>query len=462
MTLGALRRLAVSAAPTLRYRLALAACIGLAACPPAQAGVEFVPSDIVPELKISYSIDSAPEGQTDGGLAGSAAGQAAQEDLWDRIRQGFALAEINPSLTRTHETWFKTHASYLGGAVERSRYYLFHIVEEVEKRGMPMEIALLPMIESAFNPTALSPKKASGIWQFIPATARVFGLKQNAWYDGRRDVLAATDAALDYLELLHGRFGSWELALAAYNCGEGCVSRAISGLAGKGQPVRYADLSLPTETRHYVPKLLAVRNIVMAPEKYGLNLRSFANEPYFMRVNLSQPMAAKQAAKLADISVDELLTLNPAYQRRVIHRDTPGVLLLPADKVEIFHYNLNRKSAAQYTLNTYRGKKGESVQRIAERFGVTLQWLKEHNPLQMQRGKLANAQTLYVPSKAQPTQPQRARGKFQLITHTVGKGDTLSALARKYDVDLAELRRHNGGVDSLKPGAKLTIPSSNG
>lgn len=344
---------------------------------------------IVPELKISYTLD---------GLA--AAEDSRPQDVWDRIRMGFRLAEVNPDLTRRHERWYAERSEHLLRAIERSRPYLYHIADEVEKRDMPMEIALLPLIESAFNPMAQSPKKAAGIWQFIPSTGRVFGLQQNAWYDGRRDVLAATRAALDYLEVLNGQFGSWELALAAYNCGEGCVARAIARNRARGLSTSYAALPLPTETRHYVPKLLAVRNLVRDPQTAGISLQSIENEPYFVQVKISQPMQIKQAAKLADISMEEFLALNPAFQRRVIHTDTRGVLLLPADKVGVFHHNLQKKATQLSGLQVYQGRKGESVNGIARRFGVTPEWLKEHNPLKSSRGTLVTDQVLYVPMPA--------------------------------------------------------------
>lgn len=355
---------------------------------------------IVPELKISYTLD---------GLA--AAEDSRPQDLWDRIRVGFRLAEVNPDLTRRHERWYAERSEHLLRAIERSRPYLYHIADEVEKRDMPMEIALLPLIESAFNPMVQSPKKAAGIWQFIPSTGRVFGLQQNAWYDGRRDVLAATRAALDYLEVLNGQFGSWELALAAYNCGEGCVARAIARNRARGLSTSYAALPLPTETRHYVPKLLAVRNLVRDPQTAGISLQSIENEPYFVQVKISQPMQIKQAAKLADISMEEFLALNPAFQRRVIHTDTRGVLLLPADKVGVFHHNLQKEATQLGGLQVYQGRKGESVNGIARRFGVTPEWLKEHNPLKSSRGRLVTDQVLYVPKPAKSSPARLVRSE---------------------------------------------------
>lgn len=376
---------------------------------PAASATSADAAGIVPELKISYTLN---------GLASVQEVQMRPQDLWERIRMGFRLAEVNPELTRRHERWYAERSDYLLRAIDRSRPYLYHIADEVEKRDMPMEVALLPLIESAFNPMAESPKQATGIWQFIPSTGRVFGLQQNAWYDGRRDVLAATRAALDYLQVLHRQFGSWELALAAYNCGEGCVARAIARNRARGLPTSYAALPLPTETRHYVPKLLAVRNLVRDPQSAGISLQAMANEPYFVQVRISQPMPTRQAAKLADMSLEEFLALNPAFQRRIIHTDTRGVLLLPADKVEVFHHNLQNKGGQPDGLQVYQGRKGESASAIARRFGVSLEWLKEHNPLRLSRGKLVTDQALYVPkpAKAAParlvqSEPSTGSGK---------------------------------------------------
>ncbi|MDP2835132.1 MAG: transglycosylase SLT domain-containing protein [Pseudomonadota bacterium] len=403
-----------------------------------------------PELKISYALSAA-----------AIEPEQAQGALWKRIRAGFRLAESNPELTRVHEEWFRKHPSYLEQGAERSRLYLYFIVEEVEKRGIPMEIALLPMIESAYNPLALSPMKASGLWQFIPSTGKVYGLKQNAWYDGRRDVLTATRAALDHLEDLHAKFGDWELALAAYNCGEGCVARAQS--RQKGNSTDYASLKLPTETRHYVPKLIAVRNIVLDPKRFDIALGEVANEPYFMQVKLSQPMEAKQAARLADMNLDDFLSLNPGFQRRVIHTDTRGVMLLPTERVETFQFNLHRQGVDKLSLRPYQAKRGENAGKIAGQFGVTLEWLKEHNPVKLYRGKVAQAQTLLVPTTAvgNPKIPSAAKAKRpSMRTHTVRRGDTLDRVAKLYSVQVTDIRRWNVTDEPLMPGATLEIPFS--
>lgn len=423
----------------------LALCLGLGRMPLQAADLP------LPALKISYAI---------GGTA-----LAGDDDLWDRIRDGFSLDEANPQLVRVHERWFSTHSGHLQRAAERSRPYLYHIVEEVEKRGMPMEIALLPMIESAFNPMALSPRKASGIWQFIPSTGRIFGLDQNAWYDGRRDVVQATQAALDYLEKLYGMFGRWDLALAAYNCGEGCVQRAQK----RSRNQDYAHLRLPNETRNYVPKLLAVRNVIRNPEAFGITLAPMANEPYFMPIKLKQPIEARTAAKLAEMRLDDLLALNPGFQRRVIHTDTQNMLLLPTDRLEIFQFNLHRQGLEKGSLQTYAAKKGESAAHIAAKFDVTVAWLKEHNPLRLWKGRLTQSQNLVVPrvmasktaGKARLSQVQSDTSST-LRTHTVQKGETLTKLARLYDVDVAEIKRLNGIEDRIVPGMELDIPDTTG
>lgn len=407
-----------------------------------------------PTLKISYALTSAAAEQDQ---------TEAQAALWGRIRTGFRLAESDPALTRIHEQWFSKHPAYLERGVERSRLYLYFIVEEVEKRGMPMEIALLPMIESAYNPLALSPMKASGMWQFIPSTGKIYGLKQNAWYDGRRDVITATRAALDYLQKLHDMFGDWELALAAYNCGEGCVARAQTRQHGK--VVDYTSIKLPTETRHYVPKLIALRNIVLDPKRFGINLEDVANEPYFMQVTLSQPMEAKQAARLADMNLEEFISLNPGFQRRVIHTDTRDVLLLPTERVEAFQFNLHRQGVDKLSLRPYQARRGESASKIAGQFGVTLEWLKEHNPVKLFRGNVAQAQTLLVPSAAKtagnPQAPTASKARRPTMrTHTVRKGDTLDRVAKLYNVRIADIRRWNESVEPLQPGATLEIPFS--
>jgi membrane-bound lytic murein transglycosylase D len=394
-------------------------------------------------LKISYAIATLPIQHVE---------EAAEIDLWARIRKGFKLPESDPRLTRIHEQGFTRNTAHIERIAERSRPYLFHIVDQVERRGMPMEIALLPIIESAFNPLANSPMKASGIWQFMPATGRVYGLQQNAWYDGRRDILQATDAALDYLEKLYAMFGDWELALAAYNCGEGCVARAQARAAGNS----YTAISLPNETRNYVPKLIAVRNIILDPQRFGIQLAALPNEPYFLQVKLKNPIEARQAASLAEMELDQFLLLNPAFQRRVIHTASQNIVLLPADKIETFQFNLHQRGK-QHRLQHYTAQRGESALNIAKKFGVSLGWLKENNPIKLQNGKFAKAQTLVVPMLKTASVPAKTAAK---LTHQVRRGDTLATLAKLYNVKIAALRQLNDHADPLLPGTTLTIPES--
>jgi membrane-bound lytic murein transglycosylase D len=405
--------------------------------------------------------------------------EAAEVDLWQRIRAGLSMADSNDPLVQTHENSYIKRQDQLQRTLERSRPYLYHIVEQVEKRGMPMEIALLPIIESSFDPQALSPSQAAGIWQFIPSTGRIYGLDQNHWYDGRRDIVAATKAALDHLQYLYRLFNDWELTLAAYNCGEGCVARAITRNRVHGLPTNFGALSLPAETRHYVPKLLAVRNLIRAPEAYGLALENLPNQAYFQTVTLPRPLEAHAAAKLAGMNLDDFLDLNPGFRRKVIYSDTPSKLLLPVDKVDVFNRNLEQTASEMTWLRKYLAQKGESIKQIAERFDVSLQWLREHNPMDTgKKGQLKTATTMIVPavggartvavntSVATPTaqvQPNRTvKAVAGRRVHTVRKGDTLFSLAERYNVAVAEIRALNGKLKILRPGAKLRIPVAKG
>jgi membrane-bound lytic murein transglycosylase D len=390
---------------------------------------------------------------------------ADQDDVWQRIRAGFKIddaASGNP-LVAVHENWYASRPDYVRRMVERSRRYMFHIVEEVDRRAMPMEIALLPMIESAFNPTALSPSSASGIWQFIPSTGRLYGLKQDTWYDGRRDFTAATNAALDYLGKLYLDFGDWELALAAYNCGEGCVARAIQKNVDQGLPTDYASLSLPTETRNYVPKLIAIKNLVLDPERYGIVIDTLPNEPYFGQVTVNASLDIRSAARLAGMSRDEFVALNAAFPRNLIRSDTPVNLLVPVDKADKFQHNL--ESGTWDSWQAYAAQKGERPEAIAKRFEVSVARLKEHNQFHLKRGKLARAQTILVPIKgrgvveAQAAMPDLETADIN--QHVVRRGDTLYSVARRYDLSVTQLTQANPDLDgNLKAGQILRVPLS--
>lgn len=385
------------------------------------------------------------------------------QDVWQRIRNGFKLddaATANP-LTAKHEAWYAARPDYVQRMTQRSRRYLYHIVQEVDRRSMPMEIALLPMIESAFNPKALSTSAASGIWQFIPSTGRHYGLKQNHWYDGRRDFTAATHAALDYLGKLYLDFGDWQLALAAYNCGEGCVARAIQKNVAQGLPTDYASLPLPSETRHYVPKLMAIKNLVRESARFNIALDSLPNQPYFDQVAVNASLDVHSAARLAGISSDEFLALNAAFPRNLIRSDTPVNLLLPAGQADHFQRNLQAGDWDVWQPHTVQ--KGEQADAIAQHFGVSLARLEEHNQLHLKRGRFIQTQTILVPVNRRTPPPARQVAEAPIAApdaHTVRQGDTLFGIARRYGLSVAALQQANPGLArTVKAGQTLVLPT---
>ena len=321
-------------------------------------------------------------------------------DLRQRIISGYNIPDIESSYTGTHEAWYASRPDYVKRMISRSQRYLYHIVVEVEKRGMPSEIALLPMVESAFNPVANSRTKASGIWQFMPATGKTFGLKQDWWVDNRRDVTAATNAALTYLQKLHGMFGSWDLALAAYNAGEGTVQRAIEHNLKKGLPTDYASLPLPEETKNYVPKLQAIKNIMKQPENYGLNIDKIPNRPYFTKVIAPEQIDAKLAASLAEISYEEFVSLNPEYNRPVItETGNAHEILLPVSAANTFKINLANYDKPLVSWQTYHAKRGERMDKIAQKFGINVSQLRDVNDISSGK-KISSSQSLLVPNSA--------------------------------------------------------------
>jgi len=261
-------------------------------------------------------------------------------DLWERIRRGYGIPNLDNELVREREQWYSARPDYMVRMTERGRKYLFHVVEELERRNMPTELALLPFIESAFNPQAVSSAKAAGMWQFVPSTGKYFALKQNVFRDDRRDVLASTRAALDYLQKLYGMFGDWQLALAAYNWGEGSVQRAIAKNQRAGLGTTYSDLSMPMETRMYIPKLQAVKNIVASPEAVGVQLPEILNHPYFQQVPITRDIDVALAAKLAEVKYEDFKALNPSANRPVILAAGTPQILLPWDSATVFQQNL--------------------------------------------------------------------------------------------------------------------------
>jgi membrane-bound lytic murein transglycosylase D len=342
-------------------------------------------------------------------------------DMWARIRAGFKMTNLNGPLVQEWERWYSTRPEYVERMVGRGSHFLYHVMEELERRNMPAEIALLPMIESAYNPQAYSRAHAAGMWQFIPSTGKNYGLRQNFWYDGRRDVLAATSAALDYLEKLHGMFNDWSLALAAYNWGEGAVSRAVAKNQAKGLPTDYESLAMPGETRNYLPKLQAVKNIIANPEQYGIKLADVPNRPYFASITTPQHMDVKVAAALAEISVEEFRFLNPAHNKPVIRADAETIVL-PVEKVMVFQRNLTVRDKPLVSWQAYTVKRSDKPEQIAAKHGMTLAQLMEANAIPA-RKRIVAGQTLMVPlhGTAEPYLPDLPAPKVALASKKKAK-----------------------------------------
>jgi membrane-bound lytic murein transglycosylase D len=336
------------------------------------------------------------------------------DDLWQRVRNGFGMADLHSPLVADRQAWYLNRPELLKRVFDRSRKYLHHIVEELEKRGMPSELALLPIVESSFNPLARSPARAMGMWQFIPSTGRNYNLKQNYWMDQRRDIIASTSAALEYLQNIYEMHGDWHLALASYNWGEHAVARAVGKNRAKGLPTDYAHLTMPTETRYYVPKLQAIKNIVAQPELFGFRLEPIPNKPYFGTVGIEADMDISLAARLAETPLDEFIALNPAYHRPVVAGDSRSPLVLPADKVDTFRRNLERHEAEDRPLSswqTYTLKKGERLDAVAARYGISTVRLKQLNGI-TPRVKVGPGFNLLVPGKGAQEAAAAVAGKL--------------------------------------------------
>ena len=380
----------------------------------------------------------------------------AEINLWQRIYSRYEIKNENNSRSKKYEDWYSARPEYVERMMDRSQKYLFYVVGEVEKRGMPSEIALLPMIESAYNPIANSKSKAVGIWQFIPSTGRLYGLKQDWWHDKRRNVMEATNAALDYLQKLHTLFGSWDLALAAYNAGEGTVGRAIAKNRAKGLPTDYAHLKLPRETKDYVPKLQAIKNIVSNPYKYGLYIDSIPNKPYFTSVEAPAVIDADLAANLAEISYDEFLLLNAEHRRPLIRtNDKTQRLILPINAADTFVKNLSQNEKPLVSWNIYQPKHNEKIKAIANKFDMQESDLIKTNDLNPKKtikistmmlvakkeGAESNTNQDIYESKIQ--KDKKAEDAMKPAMHRVKSGDTLNKIAKRYDIHIDELKDIN-------------------
>jgi membrane-bound lytic murein transglycosylase D len=386
----------------------------------------------------------------------------AQDDVWQRIRVGFSMPDLAGPLVAQQTAWYVARPEYLKRVFERSRRYLYHIVEEIEKQGLPTELALLPMVESSFNPMAYSRAHASGLWQFIPGTGKRYELAQNWWYDGRRDIVASTKAALEYLKDVYDMHGDWHLALASYNWGENAVARALEKNRREGRPLDYSSINMPAETRQYVPKLQALKNIIANPQLFGIELDPIPNAPYFAEVTKTRDIDVRLAAQLAEMSVEEFVALNPGFSRPVIRADLTPRIVLPADRVDVFHENLTKyDDKSLVSWRTYQPKKGESLEAIAKQFGVSLAQLKEVNGI-TPRARTMPA-VLVVPTGARETgrlpimyAPPIPLAGPRTFVHTVKSGETLPGIAARYRVRVEDLRRWNK-IGRLAVGQKLVI-----
>ncbi len=402
-----------------------------------------------------------------------ATADAVEIDLWERIRRGFGIPDLNNPLVANHVVWYSSRPEYIQRTTQRASRYLFHVVQELEKRNMPMELALLPFIESAFNPQALSSAKAAGMWQFIPSTGRDYNLKQNTFRDERRDVVASTNAALTYLQRLYGMFGDWQLALAAYNWGEGSVSRAIAKAEAAGKPIDFNSLSafMPAETRNYYPKLQAVKNIIATPAQYSIKLPVVENQPYFVPIRKTRDIDIKLAAQLAELPMEEFKALNPQFNRPVITGGTNTHILLPKTNAEKFRENLSNwtRNLSSWTAHKVTAAR-ERIEVIATKFKTTPQVIREANaiPPNMQPTvgstvlvpKPANQEADIAPELAnygvlqvEPEGPPRRK-----ISVKVGKRDSMATITRRYKVSASEVREWNDlKNDKLNPGQSLKL-----
>jgi membrane-bound lytic murein transglycosylase D len=359
---------------------------------------------------LAHAIDNAPvsalqsaavmrPAAAPAGVASLKADDYKETDVWGRIRSGYAIPDISNSLVERHVKSYSLKPEYMARISGRASLYMFHVVQELEKRNMPTELALLPIIESAFNPQALSTASAAGLWQFVPGTGKDYDLKQNMFKDERRGVLASTDAALTYLQRLYTMFGDWQLALAAYNWGEGNVQKAIKKNQALGKPTDFESLAdlMPAETRNYVPKLQAVKNIVANPGQYNVALPPIENQPYFTAVDKTSDIDLTIAAQLAEMSVDEFKALNPQFKRPVITGDDRTKILLPQKNAEKFHLNLAQfgKALSTWTTHKITGAK-ESIASLASKFGTTPEVIRQANNIPAQT-RLKAGSTILVP-----------------------------------------------------------------
>lgn len=401
------------------------------------------------------------------------------EDLWVKVIAGFKLDHHtdNPRV-KSEINWYLRHPAYIARVAQRASRYLYYIVNELEARDLPMELALLPVVESAYDPFAYSHGKASGLWQFIPSTGKLYGLKIDYWYDGRRNIVEATDAALNYLTDSHKSLNQdWMLALAAYNSGEGNVRYAMRKNTRAGKPIDFFSLHLFRETQAYVPRLLAISELIANAEAYGIELKPIINEPYFEIVDVGSQIDLARAAELAEISIEELYLLNPGFNKWTSHPDGPHELLVPKEKVAIFTENLSKLPVDQrIAWKRHEIKSGDNLGSIANKYQTTVSTIKKVNNLRS--NVIVTGDSLLIPIATASLDDYQLSASGRLKTtqayvekkygtepekYTVKSGDSFWELSRTYGVSMRSLAKWNGmaTTDLLYPGKELLIFSTN-
>lgn len=392
-------------------------------------------------------------------------------NLWDRVRAGFTLPYTSHTRIDIELQWYTRNQGYLDRVAERAEPYLHFIVSELERRDMPVELALLPIVESAFQPFAYSAGRAAGIWQFIPSTGRIFDLDQNWWYDGRRDIVASTNAALDYLQKLNGYFdGDWLLALAAYNAGSGTVQRAVRKNKARGKPTDFWSLDIPRETRTYVPRLLALRDLVADPIAAGVVLQPIPDQRYFRMVALDSQIDLAMAAELSELPIEEIYRLNPGFNRWATAPEGPHRLVLPLEAADRFEDELaNVPKDERVSWKRHRVQGGETLGQIARRYRTTVDVLQRVNGIRNHLIRAGHHLLIPVASRASQNYTLSAEQRLKRIqstprgsnkvVHSVAPGDTLWDISRSYKVSVTALARWNGMAprDPLQPGQRLVI-----
>ncbi len=392
--------------------------------------------------------------------------------IWERIRINLTLPRnLSEESTKQKLAWYAKNQEYLDRVTDRAKPYIYYIIEQLDQRHMPVDLALLPVVESAYHPFALSPSRASGIWQFIPSTGSRYGLKQNWWYDGRRDIIAATDAALDYLQKLHRDFnGDWLLALAAYNAGELNVSRAVEQNRKSGKPIDFWSLKLPGETRGYVPSLLAVAEIVSNPARYHIALKEIPNAPYFEQVDVESQIDLATVSQLAGLSMDEVYTLNPAINHWATDPMGPHHVLIPVDKAGMFKAKIAAlPHEERIKWDMHQIKQGDTLGKIAAQYRTDITTLRQVNNL---TGNTIRAgRSLLIPTSKQPLNQYtlsidarkynglKRTNDGQQYVYTIKQGDNLWDIGRSYGISVQQLCAWNGITPKtiLRPGNKLTV-----